>query len=144
MEARMKEVHQVLVAMRTLKPKVDNANASAAKAFDRGYAKLFDLGQKAEKAAERLLKSAPDPGKGFKGDEKENREAARALVEDALGWWRRNDTAHLKAQDAFAHTKMQQAEQTAAYAMQLDAASRGFINAVVHGDDKVVDDWRGW
>lgn len=107
-EARSKDTTKHLDDMKSLKSKVERADPSAKKKFDKAYDKLYENGESAAKSAEKLIKSL------------KNEDAIRSLKDD-LGAWKRNQTDHHRAADQMmVHKKLQQAEQTHGYAWKLD------------------------
>jgi hypothetical protein len=111
-EARSKQTTKLFEDMKALKKKVDNADPSAKKKFDGLYAKLFESGESAAKAAEKLVKKFDDA-------EGETASAVK-LVHNALREWASNKQDHHKGSGEMAHKKLHQAEQTWAYATKID------------------------
>lgn len=111
-ESRSKETGKLHDEMKSLKSKVDNADPSAKKKFDRAYDKLHENGEAAAKSAEKLLKK-------FEGAEGEAGHAVE-LLSSAVRGWESNKMDHAKAKGGMAHKKLQQAEQTWAYATKID------------------------
>ena len=105
-ESRKQELKKIYDEMKALKPKVDNADASAKKKFEKAYDKLYELGEEAVKAAKKLLPKLDEDGQqAFAGP---------------LAEWDRNKRDHTKGRAEAAHEKLQQAQQTWGYATQID------------------------
>lgn len=111
-ESRSKETGKLHDEMKSLKSKVENADPSAKKKFDRAYDKLHENGEAAAKSAEKLLKK-------FEGAEGEAGHAVE-LLSHAVRDWGNNKMNHARAKGDVAHKKLQQAEQTWAYATKID------------------------
>ena len=105
-DTRKQETQKHFDDMKALKGKVDNADHSAKKKFDRAYDKLYEQGQAAAKAAEKLLPKL-DP---------ESQKALRGVVTE----WENHERAHAKGKGEHAHEKLQAAQQTWGYATQID------------------------
>jgi len=99
--------------MKGLKSKVENADSSAKKKFDRAYDKLFESGESAAKAAEKLVQKSDDV-------EGKQAQAAVKLLHGALRDWSNNKMDHHKGVGGMAAKKLQQAEQTWAYAKKIE------------------------
>lgn len=112
-ESRSKETTKHFEDMKDLKKKVENADPSAKKKFDKAYDKLYESGEAASKAAEKLVKK-------FDGVKGEQAQSAVKLLHNALREWDRNKADHHKGSGGMAHQKLQQAEQTWAYAKKID------------------------
>jgi hypothetical protein len=118
--SRSAETDKHLDEMKGLKKKVDDADHSAKKKFDRAYDKLLANGEAAEKAAEKLLKKYDNMSDGLEGDNKEESEAGLKMLEHWLGEWKSTAMDHHRAKGELAHKKLQQAEQTHGYAQTLE------------------------
>lgn len=116
-EARDKEVDRLYEEMKSLKKKVDNADESAKKKFNRAYSKIYDSGETAAKSAERLVKKFDHLDEDSEGG------ASVQMLHHALRNWRGNQLDHHKSHP-HAHSKLQQAEQTWAYAKKIEEAIR--------------------
>lgn len=113
-ETRSKETDANFKQMQELKKKVDNADEGAKKKFNRAYSKLFENGEAAAKTADKLTSKfrAAEGQAGF----------AVELLERKLLDWNRNKSDHHNASGEHAHEKLQQAEQTHAYAQSVEQA----------------------
>lgn len=100
-------------SMKGLKSKVENADPSAKKKFDLAYDKLFESGESAAKTAEKLVKKSDDV-------EGKQTQAAVKLLHHALQDWSNNKVDHHKGAGGMASKKLQQAEQTWAYAKKIE------------------------
>lgn len=103
---RKQETQKHFDEMKSLKTKVDNADHSAQKKFDRAYDKLYEQGETAAKAAQKLMPKLD--------------EDSQQALSSAVSEWERNKRDHAKSKGEHAHEKIQQAEQTWGYATQID------------------------
>jgi len=123
---RLAEADKIFDDLSKLKPQVDDANKAAAKKFDRGYDKLFDVGVGSAKAAEKLLKQYGDLDKAsLPGDDN----AIDALKHHLEGW-KANTANHSKHKDSWAHEKFQQAQKTSGAIYNLDRSIAHLVSAL--------------
>jgi hypothetical protein len=113
-KARGAETTKHFDEMKSLKTKVENADPSAKKKFDRAYDKLYENGEAATKDAEKLLKKFDHL------DEDSQAGAAVKMLHKAVREWGNERMRHHSAKGALAGEKMRQAEQTWSYAKQVD------------------------
>jgi hypothetical protein len=105
-DTRKHETQKQFDDMKSLKSKVDNADPTAKKKFDRAYDKIYEQGETAAKAAQKLLPKLD--------------EDSQQALSSTLSEWDRNKRDHAKGKGDAAHGKLQQAEQTWGYATQID------------------------
>ena len=125
-KSRAAEVDKHYEAMKGLKGKVDSANPTAQKKFDAAYDKIYAGGESAAKAGQKLVSQLSS----VKG---EQQEAAVKMLQHALRNWEGNRSDHSRAKDEYAHKKLQQADQTHAYAQKLEEAIQD-VSKALRGD----------
>ena len=113
-KARGSETTKHFDEMKALKTKVENADPTAKKKFDRAYSKLFENGESASKDASKLLKKFDHL------DEHSQAGAAVKMLHHAVSQWEQERAPHALASGKLTHEKFRQAEQTASYAKQVD------------------------
>lgn len=121
--------------LKSLKKKVDDADSSAKKKFDRAYGKLLEHGLAAQKAAEKLLKKYENLGEGLEDEEaKSQSEATIKMLKSKLGDWKAVAMDHQRVEDGGGtYKKVQQAEQTWGYAQELEKWVRA-VSSTLKGD----------
>lgn len=112
---RTKESNRYIEEMKRLKPKVYGGQDSAKKKFNTLYNKVFDLGEAAAKAAQKLIKQ-------FENKVEEDTEPADTLemLNTQLRWWNGNKVDHITKSSDSAYGKLFQAEVTWGYGTKLD------------------------
>lgn len=101
-KARSQKSTKLVGDLKRLQKQTDDAKKGAREKFDRTYDKILSSGEVTAKAAEKLMREYKDIGDGFKGDEKEQREAAVELIGHALQMWRGAVRGHHEAKDSYA------------------------------------------
>jgi len=143
-QKRFEESKKVYSEMESLKKKVEDADPSAKKRFDKAYDKLFQAGEDAVKSAKKLLQKYHDVAEGSKGNEKQQREAALKLLESGIRKWESNKFDHHKANQEFtsAQKKLDQAGNTYGYAQELESLVKDFHKVLKDPDTVLDDSWR--
>ena len=125
---RFESNKQTLSDMKALQNKVEKADTTATKKFDKAYTKLFDAGEAAAKDAKKLIEKHPEDTQ---------------LLQQYLSEWTRNKADHLKAEDELSQGTLQQAKITYGYAQQLDSIVKDFDKLLADPDNAEIDDsWR--
>lgn len=125
-KSRAAEVGKHYGDMKSLKGKVDSADPTAKKKFDGAYDKIYAGGESAAKAGQKLVKQLSS----VKG---EQQGAAVKMLQHALQAWEGNRSDHVRAKGEFASKKLQQADQTHAYAQKLEEAIQD-VGKALKGD----------
>ncbi len=114
-KARSEGVNKAHEDMKSLLGKVENADSGARKKFDKAYDKIAEGGEAAAKDAKKLIEQ-------YHSDEDDSHVGAAAkLLQHAVQDWETNTMAHAKHRDAMTgKKKLQQAEQSWAYARKID------------------------
>lgn len=143
-QQRFTENKRVFSEMESLKTKVDNADPTAKKKFDRAYDKLFEAGEGAAKSAKKLLEKYHDVAEGSTGDEKEQREAALHLLQSGIHKWENNKIDHHKGKAEYtsAAKKLNQAGNTYGYAQELESLVKDFHKVLKDPNTVLDDSWR--
>jgi len=130
-EKRYAENKKLLGEMETLRRKVENADESAAKKFDRAYGKLFENGMAASKAGEKLLRE-------YGGED------ASDWLSRCVRQWNGNVISHRETDgdNVPVNVKMRQLPNTYAYAQQLDAVIKDFDKVLKDPGTKLDESWR--
>lgn len=139
-EARGKDLKKALSDVNDLGKKLDGkGGAKHQKAFDKAYDHIHELGEKAAASAEKLLKEYGDTlAQGSRGEDKRQRESAIHMLETTLRSWGSHEVEHFKPKDT--HGKLQQAEQTFGYAVELETYIRQ-VGKSLKGEYRVDDGW---
>lgn len=133
--ARFEDNKKQHAEMKALLKKVENADPSAKKKFDKAYDKMFANGEAAAKAAQHLLSKYEDvEGPG---------EAAVRMLDSTLRAWHHNKMDHIKGSSAFAGQKMHAANNTYGYAQDLESYVKDFAKMLKDPHHKVDESWRG-
>ncbi len=122
---RSKENDATYDTLKSLKKKVDDADSSATKKFNRAYDKLFDSTEKAVKSAEKLLHKCEgliDEDAKTEGGKQQH--AAMELLHHTIKQWSSYRTDHLTSKGGMGLKMMSQAEQTHGYAQDLEKKIR--------------------
>ncbi len=141
-QARFDENKKSLSEMKGLQGKVDNADPSAKKKFDRAYDKMYESGEKAAGTAKKLLSKYEDAPDSLKGDAKKQCEAALNLLDRYTQHWESNKVHHLSESHGFASKKLQQAHNTYGAAQQLEAVIKDFHKSLKGESHTLDDSWR--
>lgn len=142
-EARFAENKKLFSELESLKKKVENADSSAAKKFDRAYDKLFENSDKAVKAAEGLLKSYITLVEDSEGDDADARGATLEMMERGIRQLKSNKIDHLKAKSAPATQKLHAAANTYGYTQDLESYVKGLYSVIKDPNFVLDDSWRG-
>lgn len=119
--------------MKALLKKVENADPSAKNKFDAAYDKVFENGEAAAKAAQKLLQKYGDT---------DDAEAAVQMLGSTLRAWENNKADHIKGKGAFAGQKMRQGTETYAHAQNLESFVKDFHKFLKDPDAHVDESWR--
>jgi hypothetical protein len=129
-DARSQDHDKHMASMKDLKKKVENGDTAAAKKFDGAYKKLYEGGESAVKSAEKLLKQYEKLG----GQDSQGGAAVK-LLQSAVRDWGKNKIDHLQGSSKFTGEKLQQAEQTHAYAKKIEKCIQDLHKALKGGFD---------
>jgi hypothetical protein len=139
-EARGKDLKKALAEVNDLSKKLEGkGGAKVQKQFDVAYADIHDLGEKAAAAGEKLVKEYRSAiGKGFRGEEKAQREGAITMLSNALRQWSSSEVDHFRPKDT--RGKVLQAEQTFGFAAEVETWVRQ-ISKTLKGEHHVDSTW---
>lgn len=141
-KARFEDNKKLFSDMKDLATKASNGSSSAAKKLDSGYKKLYESGEKAAAAMNKILKKYENFADGAKGAEKREREAYLEVGVQHIRDWNSNKNNHMQKQDTSSHVKIEQAERTYGYAQQLEATVKHFVDLLKDPESTLDDSWR--